>query len=97
MANLESSANVTEFMEKHRRNKRQVKPTKVPGLLAPYAFANQVGMPSFLGNLILSPHAFINELLNPRFLGSDIISPRFVIEEFIGKFEFFGELEFLKN
>ncbi|CAD5221641.1 unnamed protein product [Bursaphelenchus okinawaensis] len=59
----------------HTRTKRQSAAEAV-GLMAPYALSNQVGLPSFLGNLILSPHAFINELFNPRFLGSDIISPR---------------------
>jgi hypothetical protein len=67
MAELDSSANVTEVFEKHQqRQKRQTdQPAKDPGLLAPFAFANNVGMPSFLGNLILSPHAFVNDLMNP--------------------------------
>jgi hypothetical protein len=65
LAELESGSNATEVFEKHQRRKRRQadKPKKVPGLLAPFAFANNVGMPSFLGNLILSPvTVWINSL-----------------------------------
>ncbi|KAI6176107.1 MLt-TeN (Mlt-10) related [Aphelenchoides bicaudatus] len=89
LSDLESSANATDVFEKHQRQKRQAdkdKPKKTPGLLAPFAFANNVGMPSFLGNLILSPHAFVNDLMNPRFLGSDILSPRAFIASTLSPF-----------
>ncbi|CAD5228281.1 unnamed protein product [Bursaphelenchus xylophilus] len=64
------------LLKNSSRAKRDAPAAEAVGLMAPYALSNQVGLPSFLGNLILSPHAFINELFNPRFLGSDIISPR---------------------
>lgn len=65
LAEIEPTTNVTDALEQHQRRKRDAENiVKVPGLLAPYAFSNQVGQPSFLGNLVLSPHAFISELFS---------------------------------